>query len=64
MKPLKYNTVSKIWEDLGSSYPHTVSQNGNLVTLDSPDFENLGKFTDPYYTEEIRNKTIKRYKCL
>eukprot|EP00227_Mantoniella_beaufortii_P020350 CAMPEP_0197582306 /NCGR_PEP_ID=MMETSP1326-20131121/5552_1 /TAXON_ID=1155430 /ORGANISM="Genus nov. species nov., Strain RCC2288" /LENGTH=262 /DNA_ID=CAMNT_0043146365 /DNA_START=1711 /DNA_END=2496 /DNA_ORIENTATION=- len=53
---IQYNTISKLWEDLGSSYPHTVSQNGKLVTLDSPDFENLGKFTDPYYVPPLVNE--------
>lgn len=43
---IRVNTSTNVWEDVGSSYPHTVVD-GTTVSLSSPGHPNLYKFTKP-----------------
>ena len=47
---IAYNTVTKLWEDHGSSHPTSVTQVGDNVTIGSPpNYPILLTFTDPFY---------------
>ena len=44
-----YDTSTSTWVDVGSSHPFSVNHVGAIVTLSSPAYPILARFTDPYY---------------